>query len=379
MDPLSIIASTIAITQALSFGIKTLQSLANSNAEFCDMLNELSSLREWLSQLDVLDLSAVQSFSLDAIRRLENVRSNLQLLAGDLDEIIKGFHYGRTTSLTTTGNISNTKIKISKLAWQRNRNAVLRLRERAKQCREELVAGLGLLGLSEQLHSNRVISKIHSAVESSARLQEHQLVHIQDATRAHYSLLNTMTTRLETIERQLTLKTLDIPNSKSRKAPKRTTESTVSNSLQASESFLIPQTCTRDCKCQCHRTSTLLTPHWIRSAVGSLALEYNGVVSFNLKACSVATCHSGGKRLARANYMFPPWLLRRGLFVSMAWDSLTNRGASLHLMVPTLLDGDLHAPDCLEPSGLGTPIRYGRKSWSLSFPPQPLFLKGKES
>jgi len=150
MDPLSIIASTIAITQVLGFSIKTLQSLANTNVEFSDMLNELSSLQEWLSQLDILDLSAVQSFSLDAIRRLENVRSNLQLLAGDLDEIIKGFHRGQTTSLTATGNNNNTKIKISKLAWQRNRGTVLRLRERAKQCREELVAGLGLLGLSEQ-------------------------------------------------------------------------------------------------------------------------------------------------------------------------------------------------------------------------------------
>lgn len=162
MDPLSIIASTIAITQALGFGIKTLQSLANSNAEFCDMLEELSSLREWLTQLDVLDLSAVQSFSLDAIRRLDNVRSNLQLVTCDLDEIISGFHCGQTTSLTATRDKSTIKIKISKLAWHRNRNTVLRLRERAKQCREELVAGLGLLGLSEQC----VASPFHPTTQS---------------------------------------------------------------------------------------------------------------------------------------------------------------------------------------------------------------------
>lgn len=150
MDPLSIIASTIAITQALGFGIKTLQSLANSNVEFCDLLN------------DALDLSAVQSLSRDAIRRLENVKSSLQVLAGDLDEIIRGFHCGQKASVAAMNDKSNIKIKISKLAWQRNRSTVIRLRERAKQCREELVAGLGLLGLSEQC----VASPVHPITPS---------------------------------------------------------------------------------------------------------------------------------------------------------------------------------------------------------------------
>lgn len=166
-----------------------------------------------------------------------------------------------------------------------------------------------------------------------------------------------MTTQLGTIERQLTLKTPDIPRSKTRKAPKRTTKLVVSSSFQASESLPIPQPCTGNCKCHCHRTSTLVTPDWVRSAVGSLALQYNGVVSLNLKACNVATCHSGGKRSARANYMFPPWLLRRGLFVSMAWDSLTNRGASLHLMVPTLMGRHLYS------AGVYRAFRTGDIKW----------------
>lgn len=209
-----------------------------------------------------------------------------------------------------------------------------------------------------RLYSNRAISKIHSAVEYTAGLQEHQLVHFQDAARSHYSLLNTMTTRLETIERQLILKTPDIPSPKARGPPERSSTKPIGSSpFQTSESFRIPRACTRDCRCQCHETSTLATPRWVRSAVGSLILQYNGVVSFNLKACSVTTCHSGGKRSARANYMFPPWALRRGLFVSMAWDSLTNRGASLHLMVPTLMSSDLFFPALLRA------VRIGDTKW----------------
>jgi hypothetical protein len=55
--------------------------------------------------------------------------------------------------------------------------------------------------------------------------------------------------------------------------------------------------------------------------------------------------------------MFPPWLLRRGLFVSMAWGSLTNRGASLHLMVPTLMSRGFYAP------ALFRAIRIGDTKW----------------
>lgn len=55
--------------------------------------------------------------------------------------------------------------------------------------------------------------------------------------------------------------------------------------------------------------------------------------------------------------MFPPWALRRGLFISMAWDSLTNRGASLHLMVPTLMSSDLFFPALLRA------VRIGDTKW----------------
>lgn len=185
MDPLSIIASTIAITQALGFGIKTLQSLANSNVELCDMLNELSSLQKWLSQLDALDLSAVQSLSMDAIRRLENVKSSLQLLASDLDEVTKAFHSGQTTSLTVTGT-SSTKIKISSLSGSETAakspgygNA----RNNVARSWWQVLDFLGCLSsvlspgapdnpvpslTRSRLYINRAISKIHSAVEYCA-------------------------------------------------------------------------------------------------------------------------------------------------------------------------------------------------------------------
>jgi hypothetical protein len=35
-------------------------------------------------------------------------------------------------------------------------------------------------------------------------------------------------------------------------------------------------------------------------------------------------------------YSFPEWLLRRAVFLSAGWGSLTNVGASLHLSVPRI-------------------------------------------
>jgi len=146
MDPLSAIASTIAITQALGFGIKKLQSLANSNAEFCDLLNELSSLQGWLGQLDALDLANVKTFPASAAARLHDIKTRLEVVVNDLDEIVKRLHGEKNSVATGNGK----RVKVSKLSWQRNRSTVLELRDRARQCREDLVACLELLGLSQQ-------------------------------------------------------------------------------------------------------------------------------------------------------------------------------------------------------------------------------------
>ncbi|KAK0712109.1 ankyrin repeat-containing domain protein [Lasiosphaeris hirsuta] len=114
------------------------------------------------------------------------------------------------------------------------------------------------------------------------------------------------------------------------------------------------ETCdSRHCKCQCHRTSTVASPSWAKPLIGSLILRYNGAVVFGPRHCDVRTCKTGGRRSMTISYVFPTWLLGRAVSVSAGWDSLTNMGAWLHLVVPRVTS----------PPGLWRAVMYGDLAW----------------
>lgn len=153
MDPLSITASTLALAQVLALGIKRLQRIANSSLEFCDMVNDLSTLRGLLELLQATmknhDSISTDNqplvISADTVRSLEAIRVELELVVSGMNDI-----ESRLSGAGGTRDQTKRR-KVSKLAWQRNRKNVLRLRERSRRCREELSACIGLLGFSQRL------------------------------------------------------------------------------------------------------------------------------------------------------------------------------------------------------------------------------------
>ncbi|GAB1309798.1 hypothetical protein MFIFM68171_00008 [Madurella fahalii] len=192
MDPLSVIASTIAIAQALGFGIKKCKSFANSSVEFCDMLNELSTLQGWLDQLCALNVSG-NMVPANVIDSLRTVRTELQLVVDEMNYIATRFldHDHRKLD-------SNEKHKISTLSWQRHRRMVPQLRDRAKRCREELSTCIGLLSLSQQLQHGRAILEIQEIAESSSHALDQQLSNILNISQDHNSIVSSTLSRLET-------------------------------------------------------------------------------------------------------------------------------------------------------------------------------------
>lgn len=153
MDPLSVIASSLAISEALGLGIKTLRGLANTSSEFSEMLSELSSLQAWMDQLritvDKIGAAGpqLQDVSDDVLSRLELAKSDLTQIVNDMKEIQK--------QVTGEGDQKplksrNSEPKVSMIHWQRSRGKVRKLREKAKRCREDLSACLDLVGLSHQ-------------------------------------------------------------------------------------------------------------------------------------------------------------------------------------------------------------------------------------
>jgi len=154
MDPLSVIASALSIGQVLGTGIKTLRSIANTSSEFNDMLDELASLQAWMNQLrDTVDGMAGSRLSVpgDILPRLERVKLELsQIVNATKDIQTRLMGNGGQKQLNKKG-----EPKVSLINWQRSRGKFVKLKERAKRCREDMSACLDLVGLSQQYGSLR--------------------------------------------------------------------------------------------------------------------------------------------------------------------------------------------------------------------------------
>ncbi len=95
------------------------------------------------------------------------------------------------------------------------------------------------------------------------------------------------------------------------------------------------QQCARYCACQCHSTSSVRTPSWAQTIIGSMVLRYNGAVTVGGNICNKQDCLSGSSRSVRVGCTFPKWLLATcAVSLSASWGSPTNVGASLYITVP---------------------------------------------
>ncbi|KAK3380949.1 hypothetical protein B0H63DRAFT_194773 [Podospora didyma] len=320
MDPLSIAASAIAITQAVAAigaGVDKLRGVRNASAEFCDMLNELSILQEFLHQLrDMMEnmTSPNSSIPSTAVHALEKLQLELSRIVNEISGICKEMS-GTSTGLNLKG-----QQKVSKMSWQLKRGRIFKLRDRAKRCRESLAACVEVLGLSNQLHHRQLLVEVRDIIETTA-----------DTAESGFSqMANLFNSRFDELEAQLSSIARTRPDETLATSPARDTSSVAH--LQTS----VRQRCSRYCKCQCHTMSTIQTPRWMRPITGSFAAYYNSIPIFSPRTCDVVSCRSKTQKRLAVNLCFPSWFLQRSIEVTAVWGSLTNAGASLHLRVPRL-------------------------------------------
>lgn len=95
--------------------------------------------------------------------------------------------------------------------------------------------------------------------------------------------------------------------------------------------------CNPSCMCQCHKGSQTGTPAFLSSVLGSVLIWYNGIPYWKPRTCNHPKCQRKSPTQVRLNYLFPPWMLRKGIHVSLSWGSVTGSGASLHLAVPRVI------------------------------------------
>ncbi|KAL8887444.1 MAG: hypothetical protein Q9215_004979 [Flavoplaca cf. flavocitrina] len=80
--------------------------------------------------------------------------------------------------------------------------------------------------------------------------------------------------------------------------------------------------CRRPCSCQCHRSSKLKTPDFLRQITGQLLIGYAGVSSITLP-CNEHACAQRQRMAVRFQYNFPVWSLIQRVLTFVSYSSGT--------------------------------------------------------
>lgn len=113
--------------------------------------------------------------------------------------------------------------------------------------------------------------------------------------------------------------------------------------------------CNASCTCQCHKSSTTGTPALLSSLVGKLLLSYNGIPGWRPRACNHPMCQRKSPSQVHLSYLFPRWMLQRGVSFSLSWSSsIAGSSVSLHYAVPRVISD--HHP-------VWFAIETGNKAW----------------
>jgi len=176
-----------------------------------------------------------------------------------------------------------------------------------------------------------MVMEIRDILETSSGGIDQRLINLQNVAQNQQEVLDSISERLEPRLSALESHLFSISV-----VPRPTSGSGTTASLVYTQA-LVRKSCSRYCKCQCHTIFTFQTPSWTRPLIGSLLVWYNGTAIPGANPCNVAACRVGGKRAVTVAYSSPDWIFHRALSISAGWNSLTNSGASLHLMLPRMI------------------------------------------
>lgn len=148
MDPLSIAASVIALTQAsgaIGKSLAFLHSLCHIPDDFCNLVNEVSTLQAVLEQVkDALKQCDHGEPKMPSILALE--LNTMKALKDDLNEAVGGLDALCSRLDATSKSLDEAgRTRISKRMWLREKSNIAKIRTRTNTAREHLTLCFGAL------------------------------------------------------------------------------------------------------------------------------------------------------------------------------------------------------------------------------------------
>ncbi|KAF2259873.1 ankyrin [Lojkania enalia] len=337
MDPYSIIASSLTISETVIQSLRVISSLRKAPVELRSLVNEVSDFQAVLAEIQAAYLHRV-NYDLRPLERLfTKANSKLLQLKSIAEKCFRPKGSNRRTSI------------FYRIRWIQEKDTVLQIRRELSEAKLDIIAAWGA---ANSLDLTRVLLRIESMsivttpvlVQSESRLDPTS----PSIARAE----NTPAlTYLEDICPKLDVDTMieevdsdyDVPSKSSMAQKESQVQSLVTKSgneysnaigiyLQVSQ--LRSRVC-HNCSCNYHRISQFRTPAHLNKFLGTLFVGYTALPFFS-PSCNRRDCRRGDNASLRFRYYFPSWFLMR-VFSLMASVSNMN-GPELVIKVPRACD-----------------------------------------
>ena len=348
MDPLSVIASFIAVLQALTAagkGVNKILDLRKAPVELQALFNEVQALRALLTDLQNAAHEVPAGSKESLLSLLEPVRNAVL----DLDKLVQ-YQLTHAYELDQQGHP-----RVSKAGWLKASPRIEQIRQRIRDARGNLEAGLSAQSLSVVGATFRTTSEIQSIILDTSN--ELKTMHAKQQTR--YEDLFTAIVRHDqstalnqSIER-LADRIEDLTTQQYPRVASLAEAVTFSPSETGAGRSVIPsdqQTmcitasvhtgrCPKRCPCQCHTRMTVRTPSVLQGIVGQLMFDYTYLVQ--PRSCDYPRCRKEKKRTS-FTYFLPTWVASRAISIASLANDLSGVGASWSVKMPIVLDRREH-------------------------------------
>ncbi|KAK7755954.1 hypothetical protein SLS62_001896 [Diatrype stigma] len=308
-DPLSVVASVIALCQATAAifkGAQIVASLPKAPAEFHDLLNQLNTTCLLLDDVHTTLADIISPASPCRVRDLRFAT----MAVGDLEARVTDLNRFVTEVVDSAkGRDKNGRLRIPKVKWQFQQDLVRQHRDAIRNARSTVVEALQLLQTRQLL------------------AQGHTIVSIQSTLKPMLEGGPARTASLGSLKGG-SADTLALSRAATGTRPED------ENRVYQVEA-MVQGRCPPLCKCQCHKIQTSRSPDFISNLVGRLVLSYNTVPIWGKPSCTLRTCRRVPKKSAKINYTFPSWVLKRAVHISLS--AANTRSLGLQIDFPRII------------------------------------------
>ena len=318
MDPLSISVAILTILGSGGIVASALKQVTSKNAPdaLLALNNELSDLHLIVLEISQLLQELHESTLLHL--RTERLLTSLGPMLGRAKEKLLELESLIQYKLTTPGGPSG-EAKLNRLAWVREQNTVLDIREEIRSTRLSLTAMVGILAtkatlriefqvgklrfINDQFHDEQRAAQAVSKQEYTERAMSEIIAGQARMERNLNGLLASFTAR----------QMFPVSMSRTRNTANQERAYTGRLGLQIlSVRQRCNGTCAPDCTCCCHRHSTWRSSPGLKNFFGLLFVGYTGLPLLSPK-CDKQTCLQKSGPVIHIKYFFPGWFMARAL------------------------------------------------------------------